>query len=188
MRFLKQAIYDFAEDVVDAARRNLGAYRTVRGKKRRSVSTGTLKDSLQFKNKTRGKNITLEFGASGKAEKYAKYVHSGVNGTDKSQGSPFSFKRGGGTKPAKGQMGVMQQAIYDWIKQKPIRLRNSDGGFIKSTEDARRNAAFLITRSIRKKGIEANPYYTDAIESELEKHKDKIAEALKQDVLAVVNL
>jgi len=66
-----------AEDVIEAAQRELGGYRTVNGKKRRSVASGNLKNSLNYTFTKRYNNPVLSFSASGKAGEYLRYVTEG---------------------------------------------------------------------------------------------------------------
>jgi len=158
---IKIMLDDFGKKVVEAAQRNLGATRTVNGKKRRSVASGTLKESLTFENKTRYNKPILQFKAKGDASKYAKYVHDG---------------RKPNSKPPP------VEPILKWMKIKPIRLRKEGGGFAKVTEAGLRGAAFAIAKSIGKKGIPAVPYFSEAIDSELEKAGPSFILALKKEI------
>lgn len=158
---IRELLDRFGADVVAAAQRNLGATRTVRGKKRRSVATGTLKDNLTFKNRTRYNNPILEFTAKGRAKDYAGFVHDG---------------RKPGSRPPP------VEPILKWMRVKPIRLRSREGGFVKATEQGMRSAAFAIARSIGRRGIEPNPYFSDAITSELEKYGPDFLAALKKEI------
>ena len=55
---------------------------------------------------------------------------------------------------------------------KPLKLRNRQGEFIKSTESAIKSAAFAIAKSIGKNGIEGIRYYGEAIDDTWEEYKD----------------
>ena len=90
---LNDLIQQFGSDVVEKAMQNLGAYRTVKGKKRRAVPSDNLIKSLgYYYNSKKG---LLEFFAKGSASNYADFVEKGVNGTRSGVGSPYSFKSGG---------------------------------------------------------------------------------------------
>ncbi len=155
------ALMSIGEDIIEAAQRELGATRTVRGKKRRAVASGTLKAGLNFKFSYRYRNPVLTFGAKGKANDYLRFVIEG--------------RRKGARQPP-------TEPILQWIKQKRIKLQKKGGGFIKETPTARMAAAFNIARSIGKKGIEPFPFYQNAIESVLDKRGDEIVEAFKKDI------
>lgn len=179
----------FANDLRDKAMQNLGAYRNVKGKRRRAVATDTLRKSLTYKIKQSKDKITLSLGATGTAEKYADFVEQGVNGTQKNVGSPYSFKGGGGggnkkqrKKGSKKKMGKMQKAIYDWMEAKPIRLRTASGKMKKVTEADKRGVAFLITKKIRKDGLEPVHYMRDAYDMISDQYEQRFIRAMKKDV------
>ena len=159
--YIGEVLNSIGEDIVEAAQRELGATRTVKGKRRRSVSTGNLKDNLTFKLTRRyGKSI-MDFGAKGEAANYIRYVIEG--------------RRKGAKMPP-------PQAIDKWMRQKPIRLREKGKGFVKDTPQARRSAAFLIARGISKNGIEPFPFYANAIESVLDKRGSEIEKAIIKQI------
>ena len=165
---LKETLDSIGRDVVEAAQRNLGATRKIGGKTRRRVASGKLKDGLAFKNLTRYNNPVLQFGVDDQAlKKYADVIEYG---------------RRPGAKPPP------VDPIIQWMKIKPIRLRNKEGGFVKSTESGIRSAAFLIARSIGKKGIVEIKYYTEALESVLEKRGPELLEAYGKEIENRLNL
>ena len=150
-----------AEDVIEAAQRELGGYRTVNGKKRRSVATGNLKNSLNYSFTKRYNNPVLSFSASGKAGEYLRYVTEG--------------RRKGAKMPP-------LEPIMEWMRIKPIRLKSKSGAFIKNTPEAFKAAAFNIARSISKKGIEPFSFYGNAIQSVLDKRGKEYEEASKKEI------
>ena len=165
---LKETLDSIGRDVVEAAQRNLGATRKIGGKTRRRVASGKLKDGLAFKNLTRYNNPVLQFGVDDQAlKKYADVIE---------------FGRRAGAKPPP------VEPIIQWMKIKPIRLRNKEGGFVKSTESGIRSAAFLIARSIGKKGIVGIKYYTEALETVLEKRGPELLEAFGKEIENRLNL
>lgn len=170
-----ELIQHFGQEVVDNAMRNLGVERRVRGKKRRAVATGTLRKSLRYQyNPQLG---TLQFYAAGTANDYADFVEQGVNGTAVNQGSPYSFK----SKYA--NIG----AIKEWMKVKRIMARDKDGKVLPQTEQRKNALAFVIARSVAKKGIAPLHYWADAYDNQLEQFNDAILEALVQDINFVIN-
>jgi hypothetical protein len=75
------------------------------------------------------------------------------------------------------------EPILQWMKAKPVRLRDASGKFVKQTESRLRSAAFLIARSIKRKGIEGLRYYTVALESIVPQYREELGQALAQDLL-----
>ena len=179
----------FGQEVVERAMLNLGVYRTVRGKKRRAVATDTLRNSLSFYYD--GRSSKIQFFARGKASNYADFVEQGVNGLSRNQGSPYSFRRGAGSKPAKGEMGVMQKAIYDWMKIKGIRPRNANGSFMtfktpEAKERAYRGLAGHLTRKIRINGIAPLFYWRDAVTDTIVDFQPEFEDALNREITLVI--
>lgn len=164
---ISSAFDDFARAVVERAQRNLGATRTVNGKKRRAVATGNLKNSLSYVRSSLKASEIINFTATGSARNYANVVEYG--------------RRKGAKQPPR-------DAIKKWIKAKPVRLQKKGGGFIPMTEANVNSAAFLIARSIAKKGIPELRYYRDAVEAELEERGPAFLEALEKEIAIRFNL
>jgi len=169
MKEADKAWIEFANEVLNASKRELGTKRI--GKNPRyGVATRTLQRSLAFKfryAKTGVKEIQLY--AKGKANEYASYVHWGVNGNQVRHGSPFSYR----TKQPP------TEAVREWMKVKPVRLRDpKTGAFIKQTESKLNSAAFLIARSIKRKGIPGVRYFVNGFEWAIRRKGDKLAQAV----------
>jgi hypothetical protein len=168
---------------VERAQRNLGATRTVNGKKRRAVATGNLKNSLRYVRSSLKASEIINFTAQGSALRYANYVEYGTRGGRTwPMGGPK--KRGTGS----GKKSPFMESIKKWIKAKPVRLQKKGGGFIPMTESNINSAAFLIARSIAKKGIPELRYYRDAVEAELEERGPAFLEALEKEIAIRFNL
>jgi hypothetical protein len=165
---LKETVDSIGQEVVEAAQRNLGATRKINGKTRRRVASGRLKDGLAFKNLTRNNRPVLQFGVN--------------DATLKNYADVIEFGRRPGAKPPP------VQPIIDWMKIKPIRLRSKEGGFVKTTESGIRSAAFLIARSIGKRGIVGIKYYTEALQTVLENRGDDILKAMEKEIETRLNL
>jgi hypothetical protein len=152
-----------------------------------AVASGTLEKSLAYRLKIKGSSINVSVYAKGKASKYFLFRENGVNGTQKSQGAPYSFKKGSGSKPAKGQMSPMQQAIYDWMSIKGIRLRDkSSGKFKKSTEELKRTVAKLIMFKVRRDGIKGWHAFDYAMENIWDEYEAKVVAAYQKDFTATI--
>lgn len=183
---LTQLMNDFGQEVVEKAMLNLGVYRTVNGKKRRAVASDTLRKSLAFRYDNKYKRI--DFFAKGKASDYADFVEQGVNGTQRSVNSPYSFRSGSGGGSG---MGTMQKAIYDWMKVKRIQPREPNGSFKKfatpkAKETAMEGMAFNIMRAIRRRGIPPLFYYRDAVNETLVDFNDRFMAALKSEITIAI--
>lgn len=154
------------DDIIERAQRNIGATRTIRGKRRRRVSTGNLKNSLRYKLKRKNDGANVVFDAKGSASKYWDVIERG-------------------RRPNKKPPPI--DAIMDWIKKKPIRLQGKGGGFIKSTPQAQRAAAYLIARAIGKRGIEGIHFYEEAIQAAIEDWGTRLEEAMAKDIQEQLN-
>ena len=158
---LDQAVNEFCEDAISRAQRNLGAFRSISGKRRRRVSTGKLKDSLiYFVARDRFKTV-VDFTTKDEVDSYAGVIEMG--------------RRKGARQPP-------SSAILQWMDDKKIRLQKKGGGFIKETPALRKSVAFLIARSIKENGIEGIYYYRDAIRDAIENADELFLEALKKEI------
>lgn len=160
------SLINWGNDVVEAAQRNIGAFRTVNGKKRRIDNTGTLRKSLGY---------LAKFDANGNATilfrsmvEYGVYLEYGVKGTEsgKEHDTGFSFKKG--TKMVPPGDESEKWGIRAWMKSRPLRIRNAKGEFVKATEARKQSLAFAIAVNIKKHGIAPSRFMRDAIESKLD--------------------
>jgi hypothetical protein len=157
----ERVIREMCDAIIEKAQQNLGAFRSIRGKRRRRVSSGLLKKSLDYKLRMASAGPSVKFGAKGKAGQYFDVIEQG-------------------RRPNKRMPPV--DAIMRWIDEKPVRLQKKGGGFIKATPQAKRAAAYLIARSIAKKGIEGIYYYEEAIKQVIEDFGPKLQEAMQKDI------
>ena len=158
----------FAEEVNLAAKRTLGSRKI--GKNRSyGVASRSLQKSLTY---------SIQDGqvSFGSPLPYAAFIHWGVNGTRKSRQAPFSY---GSKQPP-------PDPIMDWLKAKPVRMRDKDGKFVKQTQSRLRSAAYMIGRAIKRNGIPGLRYYTVALETMVPKFRDDLGEALADDLLASI--
>lgn len=157
---------EYALAVVERAQSNLRIKRRVRGKVVNRVASGRLLNSLYYNLKIRYNKPTIDFTVSNDdAGKYADVIEFGRR--------PYP---GDPTKrpPVKD--------IMQWIKLKPLKLRNRQGEFIKATESNIKSAAFAIAKSIGEKGIEGIYYYTEAIDDTWDEYKDKLMDSYIKSV------
>ena len=161
-----KALADFADNVVRLAKINIGKTYTAknsRGKsyKKRIDNSGKLRNSITSELKTR-----TEDGRFSKGYIIFKMLEYGLN-VDK------------GRRAGKG---VPPQVLIDWIKKKPLRIRDLEtGSFVKQTESRVKGLAYVINRKIKKYGIPATNFFTDAYESQEDKFMAEMQEAIAQD-------
>ncbi len=158
-------LQEFAEETRDAARRELGS-RTIGKNRNYGVATRRLQKSLTFSIKGGG----VSFGSP---LPYAGFLHWGVNGTRVNRGAPYSYTN---KQPP-------IEPIMEWMRVKPVRLRSADGRFVQQTESRLRSTAFLIARSIKRKGIAGIKYWIEAYESMYPKYAQRLAEAKAEDMV-----
>jgi hypothetical protein len=153
---------EYAAAVVERAKSNLRIKRRVRGKVVNRVASGNLLNSLVYKLKFRYNKPTIDFTVDNDAAgKYADVIEDG--------------RRPGAKMPP-------VKAIEDWIKLKPLKLRNRQGEFIKATESNIKSAAFAIAKSIGKNGIEGIHYYQDAVNDTWDEYKEQLITAYVKGV------
>jgi len=125
-----------------------------------AVASGTLEKSLKYRLQIKGQNINVSIYAKGKASKYF-------------------LAREDGRKPGK-QPPV--SAILDWMRIKPIKLRDKESGkFKKPTEALKKQVAFLIARKIGREGIKGWKAFDYAYENIWDEYEAKIFEAFGKD-------
>jgi len=126
-----------------------------------AVASGTLEKSLKYRLKIKGKNINVSIYAKGKASQYFLARENG--------------RRPGATPPP-------VSAILDWMRIKPIKLRDKESGkFQKPTEALKRQVAFLIARKIGRDGIKGWKAFDYAYENIWDEYEAKIFEAFGKD-------
>ena len=171
MSKVNQTLIAFADDILKSAKRHLGG-RRIGKNKNYGVASGTLKRSLNYRIRVRGNEIReISFGAKGKAKKYAPFIHFGVNGTRKNQGSPFTFRK----QPP-------SSVFVKWIKAKGIKLRDEKGRFKKNTKSNINSAAFLMARSVKRKGIVGLRFYEKAYTAVNKRYTKKLGAAFAEDI------
>ena len=130
-----------------------------------AVASGTLEKSLAYRLKIKGKSIDISVYAKGKASQYF-------------------LARENGRKPGK-QPPV--SAILDWMRIKPIKLRDKESGkFQKPTEALKKQVAFLIARKIGRDGIKGWHAFDYAMENIWDEYEAKVVEAYGKDFNATI--
>jgi hypothetical protein len=156
---------EYAATVVERAQSNLRIKRRVRGKVVNRVASGTLLNSLTYKLRIRYNKPTIDFTVKGDAGRYADVIEYGRK--------PY---------PGDPTKRPPYKDIMQWIKIKPLKLRNRQGEFIKSTESAIKSAAIAIAKSIGENGIQGINYYQDAINDTWEDYSEQLLTAYAKGV------
>ncbi len=131
-----------------------------------AVASGTLEKSLKYRLQIKGQNINVSVYAKGKASKYFLARENG--------------RRAGATPPP-------VSAILDWMRIKPIKLRDKESGkFKKPTEALKRQVAFLIARKIGREGIKGWKAFDYAYENIWDEYEAKVVAAYAKDFEATI--
>jgi len=126
-----------------------------------AVASGTLEKSLRYRLKIKGKEVNVSIYAKGKASQYFLARENG--------------RRPGATPPP-------VSAILEWMRIKPIKLRDKESGkFQKPTEALKKQVAFLIARKIGRDGIKGWKAFDYAYENIWDEYEAKIFEAFGKD-------
>ena len=158
-------VNDMAKRFVELMQSDYRMKRKVGRNYTNAVASGTLEKSLAYRLKIKGKAIDISIYAKGKASQYF-------------------LARENGRKPGK-QPPV--DAILDWMRLKPIKLRDKESGkFKKPTEALKRQVAFLIARKIGKEGIKGWHAFDYAMENIWDEYEAKVVEAYGKDFNAVL--
>lgn len=153
-------VNDMAKRFVELMQSDYRMKRKVGRNYTNAVASGTLEKSLAYRLKIKGKAIDISIYAKGKASQYF-------------------LARENGRKPGK-QPPV--DAILDWMRLKPIKLRDKESGkFKKPTEVLKRQVAFLIARKIGRDGIKGWHAFDYAFENIWDEYEAKVVAAFGKD-------
>ena len=129
---------------------------------RKKIASGSLYNSISFRISKRGQVVFL-------ADESAGYV----------QGGRPAFP-GRGVDPK----GDFIKSIKKWAKVKGLpQFRDKKGRYI--SNDSR---AFLVARSINKKGIKPFPFYNDAIDESLDQLADSQQDTIADTILDSIEI
>lgn len=153
---VKSILDKFRKRVITEARKNLT-------RQKKKASGRLYKDLSSDVEVYRSGNFALSFDIT----EYGEFVDKGVSGTERKYNTPFKFTN---KQPP-------TRVILPWLKQKGIKGRGKNGRFIKQN-----TLAFLIARSIKKKGLKPSLFFTKPFENEYKKLSDDLVEAFGLDV------
>jgi hypothetical protein len=154
--------------------------------KTNSITTGDLDKSLDFELIKNKNGYLINF----KALEYYKFVDKGVRGAGssrKNSTSPYSFKY---INPSKSHV----EAIKKWIQDNNLTSQVTDikrWGTYKNREAKGRSmplqsAAWLVARNIKRKGLSATNFWSDAFDQTFKDFGVKMSAALGRSI--TVNL
>jgi hypothetical protein len=158
-----EAVLDrFGKYIVQQARANLT-------RKNKNVSKD-LYNSISWE--ADASQTGASFSASLSMLEYGEYQDKGVRGKEASPintaKSPFRF--GSGT----GRKGGLTEAINKWVKARRIQFRDKKGKFMSYD-----STAFLVARSIYRKGIPASFFYSRPFGLAFQKLPAELVEAFR---------
>jgi hypothetical protein len=128
-------------------------------------------------NSIKGESFTgkQSIGIYFEMEDYGEFQDQGVKGKSSSAKAPNSpFRFGSGT----GRKGGLTEGINQWVKDRRFQFKDRETGRFLSYEQT----AFLITRSIYHKGIEASRFFSKPFEVGFERLPEELVQAYALDV------
>lgn len=165
MTNVEEILNAFGKEVLRQSRSNL----TRQGKR----DTNGLYKNIDFELDVFKNSFSMDFGMriGGRLQKgYMDFVDQGVSGTEKKYNTPYSFRNK--MPPRKN--------ILEWVNRKRLRLRDPETGRFK--KGGQNSLAYLIQRSIFKKGIRPSMFFTRAFENAFRQLPDELEEAFALDV------
>jgi len=159
-------VNDMAKRFVELMQSDYRMKRKVGRNYTNAVASGTLEKSLAYRLQIKGQSINISVFAKGKASQYFLARENG--------------RRAGATPPP-------VSAILDWMRIKPIKLRDKESGkFQKPTEALKRQVAFLIARKIGRDGIKGWHAFDYAMENIWDEYEAKVVAAYGKDFNATI--
>jgi hypothetical protein len=158
-------VNDMAKRFVELMQSDYRLKRKVGRNYTNAVASGTLEKSLSYRLQIKGKSINISVYAKGKAGQYFLFRENG--------------RKAGKQPPI--------DAILDWMRIKPIKLRDKQSGkFQKPTEALKRQVAFLIARKIGKEGIKGWHAFDYAMDNIWDEYEAKVVAAYGKDFSATL--
>jgi len=169
MPVIERILKDFGGDFITAAQKNLN--------KNKSIASGAIDDiRMNFTKFATSYILSLGYPKSEPASKYWKFVNKGVKGTTnvKADGNtPYFFKKGKVAIP----ISVARKLIDSGNKKiQSIKPYKKLGVETKAIND-KKSLAYMIARSIHKKGIRSTHYFDNAAKETFGKNFYEVMEA-----------
>lgn len=189
LSFVENTIIEFAVAFIEKVKENLN--------KANAIDTGKLSDGISKGELIRkGGEYALEVGydPDSQAAKYYDFVNKGVKGTDSGRpsDSPYQFR-----SRTPSYNGPMVNAIQKWVKRNALaQRRETSKSTVTALQTKRksvselntgRTTAFLIARSIKRKGLKRTGFFDNAVDEYFgDVFTDTIAKAMVADIVAVI--
>jgi hypothetical protein len=165
----EKALTDYAERVVERARKNLNTNGFARKSNRKINSSGALSRGLGFRVGSNNVGVKAEFTSK---ERYGAIVEEG--------------RRKGKMPPT--------APLVKWIENKRIRLRKtvkSAGGqkvskFVQKNPKSLQQAAYAMALSIKKRGIPSTNFMGDAMRYEFDKLPPLLGASIVEDLEDII--
>ena len=167
----KKALQIFAKNVVKFSRSNLT-------RKKKNVSK-ELYDSIGYDLKVHKNSFSLLF----EMEDYGDFQDKGIGGKTSSYTGLGSARKGERIPRFKDKM-PPREPILKWINSRRLRLRDKKTGKFK--QGGQNTLAFLIQRSIYKKGIKPSLFFTKPFEASFKNLPDDLIEKFALDLENII--
>jgi len=170
-----QVLVDMAEYVITQAQKNLD--------KSGSVTSGELADSMTAEDiEINGTKMSIDVKILDRYD----FLNSGVKGVESGTGK-YSFK-------TKRPSIKMKNSIKSWLKTRGRRAlkykaiskterKDKSIAKMRSEADTQEGLAWAVATSIKKKGIKATKFFTNAVKATERKFKKEIAAGFKLDII-----
>ena len=163
---LEAMLAEYAEEFITKASDNLNSDN--------SISSGNLEKSIRFQTKVMGRSTTLYLYVND----YYKFINEGVKGVKGNQNTPYKFKY---INPSRSHV----EAIRKWIRENGIKARVTDVkryGATQQESKATDGLAYIIARSIKKKGITGTGFWSKAFDTTFQDFGVQMSKALGADI------
>tara|TARA_R110000751_G_scaffold94329_1_gene184094 strand:- start:101 stop:634 length:534 start_codon:yes stop_codon:yes gene_type:complete len=165
LKNVEEYLVGIGVDVVEQAKRNLSDARK---------SNGDLYNTIKYELETDETSFIIKF----LMQEYGIYVDKGVKGKTstypETTAALSKFQYGSGNFPKGG----LTEGIQEWVKKKRFQFRDKKSGKFMSYD----STAFMITRSIYNKGIEATEFFSKPFDRVLKEVPIELVKAFKLDV------
>jgi hypothetical protein len=169
MPVIERILKDFGGDFITAAQKNLN--------KNNSIASGAIDDiRMNFTKFATSYTISLGYPKSEPASKYWDFINKGVKGTKniKADGkTPYKFKSG---KKAIPIAAAEKWLGYNKLKATSIKPYKKKGIETKAIE-GKKSLAYMLARSIHRKGIRSTHYFDNAQKEVFGKNFYEVMEA-----------
>ena len=169
MPVIERLLKDFGADFITTAQKNLN--------KNKSIASGAINDiRMQFTKFNTAYTISLGYPKSEPASKYWDFINKGVKGTKniKADGNtPYKFN------PSKKAIPI--SAAQKWLGYNKLKVtavkKYKKLGVEEKAIDSKKSLAFMVARSIHRKGIRSTHYFDNAKKETFGKNFYEVMEA-----------